>query len=84
MPLTDLRLHGCKQITDFMPLADCKNLQKLTLPPNAKDIEFLRAFAKLERIGFNDAPYNGTLPAQTAAEFWQEYDAKNKVENKQP
>ena len=47
----------------------------MDLPPNAMDIEFLRTFPKLERISFRETPNNHILPTQTAAEFWQEYDA---------
>jgi len=61
---------------DLAPLADCKSLQNLTLPPNAKDIEFLRAFPKLQRIGFKDDPKNGYVPDKTAAEFWKGYDGE--------
>jgi len=74
MPLTDLRLHACAELTDLSPLADCKELKGVTLPPKAKDYEFLRTFPKLERIGFTDDPNNKWRPDKTAAEFWQDYD----------
>jgi Leucine-rich repeat (LRR) protein len=75
-PLNNLTLHDCPKVTDLAPLANCKSLASLTLPPNAKNIEFLRAFPKLERIGFKDEPKNGYQPDKTAAEFWNEYDAR--------
>jgi hypothetical protein len=84
MPLTDLRLHGCTELTDLSPLADCKELKNLTLPPKAKDFEFLRAFPKLERISFAEDPKDGYRVAQTSAEFWNEYDAKKKVGARHP
>jgi len=48
-------------------------LESIILPPNAKDIGFLRAFPKLQRISFK---YDSTVkgPNMTAAEFWAEYD----------
>jgi len=52
MPLTTVKLNGCTGITDLSPLADREELRIVTLPPNAKNFEFLRAFPKLERIGF--------------------------------
>jgi Leucine-rich repeat (LRR) protein len=67
-------LHLCSQLSDLSPLAEAKALKSLTLPPNAKDFEFLRAFPHLERLGFaetNSLPRN---PDKTAAEFWKEYD----------
>ncbi|HUQ69696.1 MAG TPA: hypothetical protein VM165_09245, partial [Planctomycetaceae bacterium] len=70
------RLMGCKEITDLSPLEDCKELQNIQLPPNATNIEFLRAFPKLTRIGFRSDPKTTWLADKTAAEFWQEYDAK--------
>jgi serine/threonine protein kinase/Leucine-rich repeat (LRR) protein len=76
MPLTSVRLLNCKELTDLSPLADCRDLQNITLPPNAKDIEFLRAFPKLTRISFRQDPISTWLPNQSAAEFWREYDAK--------
>lgn len=76
MPLTNVRLHNCTELTDLSPLTDCKELKLVTLPPNAKDIEFLRTFPKLERISFKEDSKNGNRPAQTAAEFWKEFDAK--------
>ncbi len=78
MPLTSVRLMGCTEITDLSPLEDCQELQNITLPPNAKNIEFLRAFPKLTRIGFRQDPNATWLADKTAAEFWQEYDAKKK------
>ena len=44
----------------------------LVLPPNAKDIEFLRSFSNLK-----DISYRGNMPGvapQTVKEFWAEYD----------
>jgi hypothetical protein len=42
------------------------------LPPKAKNIEFLRGFPNLKRLSFNWTADYG--PAQTAEEFWKEYD----------
>ena len=78
MPLTALYLLNCRALTDLSPLADCQALTTLTLPPGEKDIEFLRQFPELERLSFREAPKDYTKPAQTVAEFWQEYDAGKK------
>ncbi|MBI3409662.1 MAG: protein kinase [Planctomycetes bacterium] len=78
LPLTYLRLNQCTEITDLSPLADIKTLTNLTLPPGAKDFEFLRAFPKLERLSYEEDPSNSYRPDKTAAEFWQEHDAKKK------
>jgi Leucine-rich repeat (LRR) protein len=76
MPLSFLKLDGCLALTDLAPLADCKQLKNLTLPPNAKDIDFLRAFTRMERLSFRDDPKNGNRPTRTAAQFWREYDGE--------
>jgi hypothetical protein len=78
MPLTEAKFSSCTMLSDITPLADCKNLQIVTLPPNAKDIEFLRTMPKLERLSFAEDASNGYRPNKTAAEFWKEYDAKQK------
>ena len=78
MPLISVRFYDCGELTDLSPLADCKELQSVTLPSGAKNFEFLRTLPKLERIGFNEDTKNGWRPDRTAAEFWKEYDATKK------
>ena len=65
-------------VTDLSPLAEVKTLTTLTLPPNAKRFEFLRAFPKLERLSFKKDANNSYRVDKTVAEFWKEYDAKKK------
>jgi Leucine-rich repeat (LRR) protein len=74
MPLQHLRLHQCPAIVDLSPLRDLATLQKLTLPPQAKDFEFLRAFPNLERLSFAEDP-KLFVPDRSAAMFWEDYDA---------
>ena len=79
MPLKNLRLHECAVLSDLSPLADVKTLKSLTLPPIATDIEFLRKHPALERISFKAGdPKRGAPPDKTVAEFWKEYDAKQR------
>jgi Leucine-rich repeat (LRR) protein len=75
MPLTGLRLHGCKNLTDLSPLADSNDLRELTIPPGARNFEFLRALPKLERLSYAETTSKGGPPSMTAEEFWKEYDA---------
>jgi hypothetical protein len=74
MPLHTLSMTNCDQITDVSPLVGMYGtVESLILPPNAKEIEFLRYFPNLKRISFKfDAKVHG--PSKTAAEFWAEYD----------
>ena len=84
MPLTSVKLHDCDQITDVSPLTNCQELENVTLPQSATNIDCLRTLPKLERLGFREDPNNAYLPDKTAAEFWKDYDAKKKAETKQP
>jgi Leucine-rich repeat (LRR) protein len=72
MPLTTLRLHGCDELTDLAPIAEAKSLISITLPPKATEFEFLRAFPKLQRIGFAETSYGN--PDKTAVDFWKDND----------
>ena len=78
MPLKSLTLHECTELTDLSPLAECRELKEITLPPNAKNVECLRTLPKLERIDFVKDLNNDRFPDKSPAEFWKEYDAKKK------
>jgi hypothetical protein len=81
MPLVTLGLSGCTKITNLSPLAECRKLAALTLPPNAKDIEFLRSLPQFERLSHAPDLFDRDRPDKTAGEFWKEYDAQpNPVE----
>ena len=73
MPITSMDVSGT-EVTDLTPLAGMADtLESLILPKHPADIEFLRAFPKLQRLSYRfDTTVKG--PAQTAAEFWAEYD----------
>jgi serine/threonine protein kinase len=78
MPLTSLFLFNSRELTDLSPLSDCRELTSLSLPPNAKDIEFLRALPKLQRLSFAEDRTQFSIPDMTVEEFWKEYDAKQR------
>jgi serine/threonine protein kinase len=69
MPLVELRLDGCKRLTDLRPLATISTLRSLILPMNRPNggIEFLRTMPSLQSIGFRD-------PAVPSAQFWKQFD----------
>ena len=77
MPLTNLKMTSCKNISDLTPVAEIKTLQTVVLPPNATKVEVLRGLPQLKRIGFK---YDSTIkgPDKTAAEFWADYDQAKK------
>ena len=70
MPLLDLSLDSCTKITDFRPLMECVSLEKLVLPRNAKNIDFLRKHPQLKFLS------NKGL-SEPVADFWAEYDKRH-------
>jgi serine/threonine protein kinase/Leucine-rich repeat (LRR) protein len=83
MPLAKLKLKSCAQVTDLSPLADAKELIQLILPPNPKDIDFLRNLPKLKLLSFEEDPARNWQPDKTTAEFWKEYESqKNGTDGK--
>ncbi|MBL68001.1 MAG: hypothetical protein CMO74_06050 [Verrucomicrobiales bacterium] len=71
MPLRHLRLDGCENLTDLSPLAHCKTLEVLTLPPRHGDISFLKKLPNLRRLSYH---YDlDEKKIQTTAHFWATY-----------
>ncbi len=80
LPLRNLALADCLKLTDLTPLAECKDLESLLVPAQCKDLSAIRHLPKLKWISSSQARWDDKLarPAQTAAEFWKEYDAQKK------
>lgn len=74
MPLVDLSLDGCTKITDFKPLMECRSLEKLVLPRNVKNIEFLRNHPSLKFLSARGL-------SEPVKEFWADHD-KRRGDNK--
>jgi serine/threonine protein kinase/Leucine-rich repeat (LRR) protein len=73
-------IHVAKtRITDYSPLAACETLEKIELSRETPGIEALR---KLPRVQYISTRFDGKTdrPAQTAQEFWAEYDAWQKAQ----
>ncbi len=77
MPLVDLSLDGCTKINDLKPLVECRSLEKLVLPRNAKGIEFLRNHPKLKFLSAKGL-------SEPVAEFWADYDKRRTDKGKLP
>jgi hypothetical protein len=71
MPLTSVRMHDCPGLTDLSPLAKMTKLTHATLPPDATNVDVLRALPHLERVSFTE---RDMMPDETAAEFWRDFD----------
>lgn len=75
MPLVKLNLYKTA-VTDVSPLADCRELEILVLPPRAKNVSALRQLPNLKRISYL---WGGNWEqVQTADEFWKTYDSQKK------
>jgi len=61
-------------VRDVSPLADCKTLESVLLPRDAKGIEKLRSLANLKRIAFEWTSDDDNTPALTAEQFWADFD----------
>ncbi len=78
LPLQALFLKDCGNITDIAPLTGIPTLQNLIVPETAPNLEQLRQMPGLQRLSFNEDPNTPHRTAQSAEEFWKEWDAKNK------
>ena len=75
LPLKSVNLYIAPGPVDLAPLAQCTSLESLTLPKTYTNLEALRKHPTLKRLS---ARTEADKPAQTAAEFWAEYDAQPK------
>lgn len=72
LPLNTLYLDGSR-IADVSSLAECKTLEHLIIPKDAKGIESLRKHSRLKRLSYTWDSKRFRV-AQTVAEFWAEFD----------
>ena len=70
LPIRELRLDGCEQLRDLTPLAQCTNLEVLTLPRSHGEIGFLKNLPKLKRISYHYDPRD-PMKVEPAAQFWR-------------
>ncbi len=78
MPLKDLRLRGCKKITDFSAILTLAQLERLTCDAFPKQLLPLRQNKTLQIIDaetYAGEPADGPRPV---AAFWAAYDARPK------
>jgi len=82
MPLKVVNLSGTS-VSDLRPLVSCPTIEWLAVPTGASDVGQLHALRQLVRISerwdsnFESPHHDRGGPAQTAEEFWQEFDARH-------
>ena len=69
-PIRELRLDGCNNLRDLTPLAQCTNLETLTLPRTHGNITFLKNLPKLKRLSYH-YDERGPVKVEPAAQFWR-------------
>lgn len=69
-PLRHLQLEGCTNLTDFAALAECKQLEAITLPVGAKNLDALKDLPRLRHIGYT-LPEGGWDLVPQAEDFWK-------------
>ena len=77
MPLVELSLDGCTKIADFSPIKNCLLLEKLHLPKNARNIEFLRSHPRLKFLSFKGLN-------EPVEEFWADLEKHRTDKGKPP
>ncbi|MBL9117629.1 MAG: protein kinase [Verrucomicrobiaceae bacterium] len=71
MPLTMLYLNNCESIKDVAILADMSTLTRLSVPPQARNIDALHKLPQLQMLSFSLTPAYPGHPSTTAAAFWE-------------
>ncbi|WP_395745999.1 protein kinase domain-containing protein [Prosthecobacter sp.] len=76
LPLVQLSMARLP-VADVAVLAECRDLEELHIPdnPELRNVELLRTLPRLRRISAR-WDFQNNRPAQTAEEFWKEFDAK--------
>ncbi|MES2571635.1 MAG: hypothetical protein V4710_16470, partial [Verrucomicrobiota bacterium] len=69
VPLRELKMEGCVDLTDLYPLLVMKTLEAVILPSHCKEIDFLRGHPSIKRLSYKRI-------TQPAWEFWEEFDAR--------
>ncbi len=74
-PLRSLQLEGCTNVIDLSALAECKQLEVITLPIGAKNLEALKQLTRLRRMGYT-LPEGGWDMMPLAEDFWKAQEAR--------
>ena len=71
LPLKQLYLDGCPNVTDVGSLAKITTLEKVTVPVQARNIEALQKLHTLQMLAFQVTSKSPWIPTSTADDFWK-------------
>ena len=74
-PLRFLQLEGCTNVTDLAALAECKQLEAITLPVSAKHLDVLKQLPRLKHIGYT-LPEGGWDQVPLTEDFWKQHETR--------
>ena len=77
MPLKMLRMDSLPTQPDLNPLWECQDLENLAVPFPSPSVVALRQLPKLKRLD-NYVPVDDWNRAKTPAQFWKDWDARNR------
>jgi hypothetical protein len=77
MPLKVLRMDSLPTQPDLNPLWECQDLEHLAIPFPSPSVVALRQLPKLKRLDYY-VPVDNWSRAKKPAEFWKDWDARNR------
>jgi serine/threonine protein kinase len=77
MPLITLMLDSCFEVEDLTPIASCRDLVLLTIPPTRRGIETLRGLRKVRKLSYSISNSYSWEQVPSTEEFWQRFDSSS-------
>ncbi len=71
MPIQKIKLEDCRKLRNISPLADCRDLSAILIPPSPKSISFLKELPNVRYIGTTWKEEEMKAP-----DFWRKYGRK--------
>ncbi len=78
--IRELTLFNSMNVRDVSALAECRELERLILPINARNVDALRALTNLSLISYDggDLFLHAVPPEKSPTAFWRAYDARRR------
>jgi hypothetical protein len=81
LPIKALSIDNCKKISDFSPLLDLTQLERISCSGTPQALAVLRKHPTLKFINYQ-LPGDSVGADRRAEEFWTIFDARQKSESK--